>query len=635
MDSAGWVGSSTSLALDGNGYAHISYFDDVNGDLKYAHQDAAGWHLETVDSEGYVGLHTSLALDGGGYAHISYYDYSNYDLKYARQDAAGWHTETVDTWPGEYGGSTSLALDGGGYAHISYYDASPNYNLKYAHQDAAGWHLETVDSAGNVGEYTSLALDGGGYAHISYFDWGNDDLKYAHQDAAGWHLETVDSEGDVGWYTSLALDGDGYAHISYFDNGNGDLKYAYYAGTPRSAEALRTTIPPDLDGDLSEWAAIPETILSQGTARWYDYRGGPPPTWQDASLVLQATWDDDHLYFGLQANDDVLVRDSGDYIWEDDEIEIWVDGNKDGLTHSAVYDHQYTFNTDEKVTDKGKEPSGLDVAMQTVPGGWNVEVAVPRSHLPSGTLVEGGEIGFTFGYRDDDDGGNWDIRLLWEGDQLNNTTAVHYGTLLLGGLPPTPTPTATATPTSTPTATPTSTATPTATPTSTETPTPTPTGEPDLSASTKSAWPEVVDYFQEVTFTITLRNNGNAPAAVSLTDEPPLPYKAGSAVGGIWWDDAAGAIKWQGTLAVGESRIFMFTVHGPQPTIPHDTTYINEVTIDDSVHPPFVRSASVLANPWPTPTPTPTATPTPTETPTPTATLTPTAHLHYLPLVLR
>jgi len=147
-------------------------------------------------------------------------------------------------------------------------------------------------------------------------------------------------------------------------------------------------------------------------------------------------------------------------------------------------------------------------------------------------------------------------------------------------------------------------------------------GEPDLSASTKSATPDVVDYYQEVTFTIILRNDGDAPATVSLTDVPPLPYKAGSAVGGIWWDDVAGAIKWQGTLAVGESRVFMFTVHGPVPPIPHDTIYTNEVTIDDGVHPPFVRSASVLANPWPTPTHTPTPTPPPPS-------------LCYLPLIVR
>jgi len=43
-----------------------------------------GWVIETVDSTGYVGYYTSLALDASGYPCISYLDYSNYDLKYAK-----------------------------------------------------------------------------------------------------------------------------------------------------------------------------------------------------------------------------------------------------------------------------------------------------------------------------------------------------------------------------------------------------------------------------------------------------------------------------------------------------------------------------------------------------------------------
>jgi hypothetical protein len=175
-------------------------------------------------------------------------------------------------------------------------------------------------------------------------------------------------------------------------------------------------------------------------------------------------------------------------------------------------------------------------------------------------------------------------------------------------LTPTPTGTASPTPTPTPTVTPTGTPTPTCTSTLTATPTPTPSGEPDLSASTKGAVPLLVDYFEEVSFFITLRNNGTVEANVDLVDVPPLPYKTGSAVGGIWWDDPATAIRWQGTLGAHESRVFMFTVHGPVPPVPANTVYTNEVTIDDGVHPAFVRRASVLANPQDTATPTPTVT---------------------------
>jgi hypothetical protein len=207
--------------------------------------------------------------------------------------------------------------------------------------------------------------------------------------------------------------------------------------------------------------------------------------------------------------------------------------------------------------------------------------------------------------------------------------------------PATPTPPSTPTPTLTPS--PTSAPSPSSTPT--QSPTPVSTGEPDLSASEKSARPTAIAFYQEVAYTITLRNDGVSPAQVTLTDRPPLYYKTGSASGGIWWDDLALTLRWEGTLPAGESRVLSYVVHGPHPPLAHDTLFENEARIDDGVHPPFVLSASVLANPRPTASATATSTPTPSQTPSPPFTATPTATAHptpspdsrptYLPLMLR
>ena len=150
VDDSPGVGFDAALALDENGYPHISYHDSSSSALKYAYRDASGWHIEAVDSssQGDAGYESSLALDGQGYAHISY-NFTDYaseegDLRYAFQDASGWHIETVDSL-GDTGLDTSLALDGNGYPHISYDDWG-EWSVKYAYQDASGWHVGTVDN---------------------------------------------------------------------------------------------------------------------------------------------------------------------------------------------------------------------------------------------------------------------------------------------------------------------------------------------------------------------------------------------------------------------------------------------------------------------------------------------------------
>jgi hypothetical protein len=224
LDGTGDVGRYASLAFDALGVPHIGYCGDYANsscqELKYAYlSDPFDWQLESVDTIGDVGRYTSLTMDDDGYPHISYDDETNLTVKYAHKDGSGWHFETVDS-----GTMSSLALDDEGYPHIGYYD-SDNEDLRYAYQDNSGWHWETVDSQGDVGEWLSLILDSNGYPHVSYADRTNDCLKYAYQDDLGWHLRSL---GVPGLNTSIALDSDGRAHISF--TGDFGLWYAYDTG---------------------------------------------------------------------------------------------------------------------------------------------------------------------------------------------------------------------------------------------------------------------------------------------------------------------------------------------------------------------------------------------------------------------
>src|SRR3990172_6380725 len=252
VDSNGYVGWYTSIALDTAGKAHISYYNNTNDDLRYATNASGTWVTTTVDSSGDVGWHTSIALDTAGKAHISYLDYTNGDLKYATNASGTWITTTVDS-RGDVGWDTSIALDTAGKAHISYYDNTKNGDLKYATNASGTWVTTTVDSR-DVGWYTSIALDTAGKAHISYIDYTYDDLKYATNARGTWVTATVDSRGNVGvfgGYASIALDTAGKAHISYYeDYPNNDLKYA------TNASGIWVTTTVDSSGNVGKYASI-------------------------------------------------------------------------------------------------------------------------------------------------------------------------------------------------------------------------------------------------------------------------------------------------------------------------------------------------------------------------------------------
>ena len=260
LDSAGRVGICTSIAIGADGFPVISYYDSDNEDLKVAKcGDAscttASVTLRTLDSTGFVGWHTSIAIGADGFPVISYYDETNGDLKVAKcGDAsctpASATLRALDV-TGRVGSYTAITVGSDGYPVISYYDAT-NQDLKVAKcGDAsctpASATLRTLDSTGMVGYDTSIAIGADGFPVISYHDNTNFDLKVAKCGdisctPASVIVQTLDSVNWVGFHTSIAIGADGFPIISYNDATNGDLKVAKCGDalcTPASA-TLRT-----------------------------------------------------------------------------------------------------------------------------------------------------------------------------------------------------------------------------------------------------------------------------------------------------------------------------------------------------------------------------------------------------------
>jgi hypothetical protein len=273
-DTAGDAGWYTSLVLDASGNPVVSYYDNGPNDLKLLHcndPNCAGGDesIVAVDTAGFVGEYTSLALDANGNPVVSYQEAESEVLRllHCNDPNCTGNDEsivTVDT-AGNVGTDTSLALDANGNPVVSYYVGLPNQDLRLLHCNdpnctGGDESITAPDTGGIVGQYTSLALDANGNPVVSYYDFSNGDLKILHCndpncDGIADSITSPDMVGNVGQYTSLALDSAGNPVVSYYDVTSGDLKLLH-CNDPNCAGGDESIVVADTAGIVGWWTSL-------------------------------------------------------------------------------------------------------------------------------------------------------------------------------------------------------------------------------------------------------------------------------------------------------------------------------------------------------------------------------------------
>ena len=79
-------GSTPSIAADSQGHLHVSFRETTSGSLMYATNanDSTTWVAEYVDLGANLEMYCSIVIDESDVPYIIYYDQTNGDLKYAR-----------------------------------------------------------------------------------------------------------------------------------------------------------------------------------------------------------------------------------------------------------------------------------------------------------------------------------------------------------------------------------------------------------------------------------------------------------------------------------------------------------------------------------------------------------------------
>ena len=171
------------------------------------------------------------------------------------------------------------------------------------------------------------------------------------------------------------------------------------------------------------------------------------------------TWDDAYLYVMVRVSDDQKVQDSTS-AWQDDGIEIFIDGNNDKATSYDDNDHQFilrwndntvhAFGGNGAVTD----PAGIVFTQSDDENGYAMEVAIAWDTIGVSPSA-GKNIGFEVQINDDDNGGSdLEARQSWFAAASPYSNPSLMGTVELSGdyevsppsVSPTPTPVATPVP---------------------------------------------------------------------------------------------------------------------------------------------------------------------------------------------
>ncbi len=163
---------------------------------------------------------------------------------------------------------------------------------------------------------------------------------------------------------------------------------------------------PTIDDRVDEvWSTAPVSDISNVTF------GGGTPGFSGNWRALATT---SSLYILVQVEDSDLNNDSGAEWYNDDAVEIFIDGdNSGGSTYDGLNDFQLGFRWDDAQVNVGgasvQTVTGVDHEMYATSNGYALEVEIPWSTIGTSPAL-GDQIGFDVAVDDDDGGGAREVQ---------------------------------------------------------------------------------------------------------------------------------------------------------------------------------------------------------------------------------
>jgi len=194
--------------------------------------------------------------------------------------------------------------------------------------------------------------------------------------------------------------------------------------------APQTSANINIDGELGEWklqlfSDDQKIILNTDTGF---INSGTIDGDDDFSAVIYALYDDDNLYLAAEVTDDAIENGfTGGDNWQNDCIEIWIDGAGDDGTMTDTGGHDpdnYQFNVDVngfpyvyRSDDAATLLAQMETAADTQGTNYTLEVRIPFDAIPELDLNDSRIMGLGISFVDSDNGA-WN-HILWAGTVEN------------------------------------------------------------------------------------------------------------------------------------------------------------------------------------------------------------------------
>jgi len=207
----------SSIAVDNAGAAHIVYWTDPPGDIKYVTNESGSWSAPVGinnDGRNYVFCH--IRVDSSGKLHLVYMDNTGYGgfygIVYYRSKPKGgpWSDPVLLSGSDTACEQPELAVDRNGVCHVVY--KSQSIGDRYTDNASGSWSAPVT--LPTSGFYSAGSLDTDADCTVHYMDNGG-----TYINNKGWTWTTPEAAiPELGW-GGILVDSKGHCHFVYWTRG--------------------------------------------------------------------------------------------------------------------------------------------------------------------------------------------------------------------------------------------------------------------------------------------------------------------------------------------------------------------------------------------------------------------------------